>query len=770
MKIRRGINKYICKVTILKLYIFVKKVFKKVIRIMEDFYQYIKISKKGTYLTDLDFFREIGVQDKDDLLKENLLNNSLLNLIIDEKERIFITSGISSEEIDRIINFANDICEHKFNLLGSGKVKVLYELYPKGIENNSYNMNINKKELEEIKKELNNKICYMLNNSNNKKDLGSMLNIDYEPIDWHIDFRSGYRWDKKTWYKRIKYGHTPGVDIKVPWELSRFQYLITLGQAYVITEDEKYSLEYIYQITDWIENNPPQFGVTWVCTMDVAIRAASWILSLSFFKNSKLITNEFLFYFIKNIYIHGKHIINNLEYGSITSNHYLSDISGLLFISELFSEFDVGKKWKKFAINELKKEMAKQVYDDGVDFEASTCYHRLVLELFFYCTLFAIKNSPEFKEDNFMEVGENIFGKEYIEKLYKMFEFVLHILKPNGKMPQIGDNDNGRFFIFGNREILDMRYLLNFGAIFFKEPKFKVEEFGFCEETLWVFGKGGYKVWQELEGISLRNIDSKAFSDAGWYIMRSSKDYMIVSCGQNGQNGIGGHSHNDKLSFELCVRGGDVIVDTGTYVYTPIPEWRNKFRSTPFHNTIVVDGEEQNRFNHKSMFCLREDAFVKVNNWRATKEYDFLDAEHYGYRRLESPVIHRRQIYFCKKNRYWIIKDILTGEEVHTLDLYFHLAPGVIKKAGGGSLAVDIDIKGGENLKIIPLIKDDIKLAIEDGWLSYGYGEKVKSKVLKYSKRVTVPTEFLFVFALGDFTCSIEDIDKIIESTCQVKR
>jgi len=752
-------------------YLLIIKIFKKIILKIKNCCRYKKALRKGTYLSNQVFLEEIRVNNNaievNKFLKK-FKNSNLFNNIFNINDAEFIISNISKNS--KVVKIVDSICEHKFDLLGSGEIEVLYNLNPKGIEKYSYNMDIDIKELEEIRKKLHNKIFYLLNKKNNANSLNNILKNDYKPIDWHIDFKSGYKWDKKTWYKRIKYGHVPGIDIKVPWELSRFQHLIALGQAYVITGDEKYSLEYIYQITDWIENNPPWFGVNWVCTMDVAIRAANLVLSLSFFKNSKLITDKLLFYLLKNIYVHGKFIIGNLEYGSITSNHYLSDISGLLFIGELFSEFDIGKKWKSFAIKGLKKELQKQVYYDGADFEASTCYHRLVLELFFYSAFFSIKNSPEFKEDNFIEVGKNIFGKEYIEKLYKMFEFTLYALKPNGKMPQIGDNDNGRFFIFGNREILDMRYLLTLGAIFFKEPKFKVEEFGFCKETLWVFGEGGYKIWQGLEGISLSNIDSKAFPSAGWYIMRNNKDYMVVSCGPNGQNGIGGHSHNDKSSFELCVNGEDVIVDSGTYVYTSLPEWRNKFRSTSFHNTMVVDDEEQSRFDSRNLFFMKEDAFVKVNNWRAIKEYDFLDAEHYGYRRLESPVTHRRQIYFCKKDRYWIIKDILTGEGVHAFDLYFNLVPGVIKEADGGSLVVDISIKGGGNLKIIPLIKDDIKLTIEDSWLSCGYGEKIKSKVLKYSKRSAVPTEFLFVFALGDFTCSIEDIDKIIESTCQVKR
>ena len=54
-----------------------------------------------------------------------------------------------------------------------------------------------------------------------------------------------------------------GVDVKVPWELSRFQHLNILGQAYVLTRDNKYAEEFADQITDWIKNNPVCFGVNW---------------------------------------------------------------------------------------------------------------------------------------------------------------------------------------------------------------------------------------------------------------------------------------------------------------------------------------------------------------------------------------------------------------------------------------------------------------------------------------------------------------------------
>ncbi len=576
----------------------------------------------------------------------------------ENKERIIkIFKQEFSDKIENLIKDANKVCESTFDLLGSGGI-----------------------------------------------NLG-------EKINWHCDFKSGYCWDPKTFYLYIQYGDKEGVDVKAPWELSRFQHLTTLGEAYWFTGDEKYTKEFIDEIEDWIENNPSQFGVNWKCTMDVAIRACNWISGFYFFKDSREITDEFLIRFLKSLLIHGKHIERNLEksWRGFTSNHYLSDITGLIYLGIFFKATKERQKWLNFGIKELRKEMMKQVYSDGCDFEASTCYHRLVLELFFFSTLLVVINDKNFSGENYRKITEKIFGKEYTERLYKMFEAVLYLLKPNGRMPQIGDNDNGRLHIFANREILDMRYLLTFGAMFFKESKFKIREFGFSEETLWILGEKGYKIWQDLEENCLKNIKSKAFPDAGWYVMKNNKDYCIISCGPNGQNGKGGHCHNDKLSFELMISGKDIIVDPGTYVYTSYPEWRNKFRSTAYHNTAVVDSQEQNRFIENNIFSLRNDANCKCLDFGEDDEKIYFIGEHYGYKRLKNSVVHHREIIFNKKDNYWVIKDIFTGKGEYKLDWNFVLGPNI-------------------NESDIMVESKKIKLNQNIGHYSSKYGEKIEIK------------------------------------------
>jgi len=502
-------------------------------------------------------------------------------------------------------------------------------------------------------------------------------------IDWHMDFKTGLRWNPRVYYKRIRPAPYPGgYDIKVPWELSRCHHFVSLGQAYWITGDEKYAREFVAQVEDWMASNPWPWGVNWACTMDVAIRAVNWLWGLAFFLDSPSLTDEFLLKVTRSLLIHGRHIMNNLE-GSgedpHTTNHYLADLVGLVYLGICCPYFKEAEKWRDFAMHELMLGMEKQVYPEGFDFEASTCYHRLALELFFYTAVLCQRNGIDLPQS-------------FWDRLYKMFEVVLYILKPNGRLPQLGDNDSGRLHILYPRDVLDGTYLLSYATIFFEDSDFKLSRFGLAPEAVWLFGKEGVEKWQALRPRS-EPLASKAFPNAGVYVMRHNDDYMLISCGPNGQNGLGGHAHNDKLSLELCIGGEEVIVDPGTYVYTPHPEWRNRFRSTAYHNTIVVNGQEQNPIEQDLLFCLPDLTRCRCLAWETGSEKDMFMGEHYGYLRLDPPVVHQRKVEFYKNERTWVITDYLyqppdltkegagscasCPQQRYLLEFNLHLAPGI---------------------------------------------------------------------------------------------
>jgi uncharacterized heparinase superfamily protein len=259
-------------------------------------------------------------------------------------------------------------------------------------------------------------------------------------------------------------------------------------------------------------------------------------------------------------------------------------------------------------------------------------------------------------------------------------------------------------------------------------------------------------------------LGSKAFSQGGFYIMRHDDLYMLIDCVPADQKSPSGHKHNSRLSFELFAGDKSFIIDPGSYLYTADKEMRNLFRSTKYHNTVVVDDKEQNRFAEDQLFTMNLDAAVTVNRWVTTENYDLLDAEHNGYSRLN--IVHRRQIYFNKKGGYWVVKDMLTGEGgyKHKFELYFHFAPMDLKKAKDELvISIETENETGANIAIAPLETDGLKLAIENGWVSYSYGQKVEAPIVKYSKTAEVPAEFVTCIATGRVP-SVEETAMITKS------
>src|SRR6266516_1362136 len=70
--------------------------------------------------------------------------------------------------------------------------------------------------------------------------LGSGLVDLGAEIDWHCDFKSGYRWPP-TFYQDLEITRLDDdSDAKVPWELSRGHQLLTLARAARVYEDKRF--------------------------------------------------------------------------------------------------------------------------------------------------------------------------------------------------------------------------------------------------------------------------------------------------------------------------------------------------------------------------------------------------------------------------------------------------------------------------------------------------------------------------------------------------
>ncbi|MBU6445954.1 MAG: heparinase II/III family protein, partial [Verrucomicrobia bacterium] len=495
---------------------------------------------------------------------------------------------------EAILSGCASLFRHEFDLLGSGPVRVC-----RGVQ-------------------------YSLNLSNQKESMriAALLSPHYAPIDWHIDFKSGYRWREDTWSPKIQYGTHPGADVKVPWELSRMQHLSLLAWGYALERDAKYITEFQNQILDFIAANPPRYGVNWVCTMDVGIRIANWLFAYDLFRAYQApFDPSFEEVFVRSVLEHGQHIMTHLEWDPyLRSNHYLANIAGLLFAAVYLHH----EEWLSFAMRELKAEALIQFHPDGSNFEASTSYHRLSTEMVVYSLALALESGLQ----------------PAVERLQKMGDFIRDITKPDGTIVQFGDNDSGRFLkIFPDLDERNHQYL--------------IRSIRNCHGLNSV-------IRAQLERHTETSVPFAHYTDFGLSIHRRGPWYLAMRCGSIGQKGNGGHAHHDQLSFELAVRGVSMIIDPGTYVYTPWPEERRRFRSTSMHNTLCISGNEQHL--DVGLFQLKDRGSARIVLCEPTR---FI-GEHSGF-----GATHRREV-------------TLHNESIEGFDhcsvcphqISFHFAPG----------------------------------------------------------------------------------------------
>lgn len=478
--------------------------------------------------------------------------------------------------------------------------------------NNKKNFTADKKEILEfynINNHIKDKIIKEADRIiNNEFDfLGIKVNIQDE-IKWNKDFKSGYVW-KNKYYKFINLNSKGPMDIKIPWELSRFHFLIVIGKAYLITGSEKYYIKFENIINHWIDKNPYKKSVNWTCAMDVAIRAINIIVAKEFFQDK--INHQFESKLNNLIYTHGEFIIENLENNLPRSNHYISDLVGLLWIGIYFKGSEFADDFINFAMKELESEVETQINNDGTDYEASTSYHKLVLELLLFTIIYCEKNNL-------------LFSSIFNNKINKMCEFMYDILKPNGIIPLVGDNDDGRLLILSSYYEWDRRdpkYLLSISSILFNENKYMFNDEESIEGIAIVFGLN-----KQLHQKNICKL-SKKYEDGGFYILRNSRVYCLIRCGELSMRSHGGHSHNEQLSMELNIDGEDIFIDPGTYVYTSDYKVRNKYRSTLMHNTVQIESEEQNLINKWNIFELKERTYSKCLKFDA----ELFKGYHLGY-------------------------------------------------------------------------------------------------------------------------------------------
>ncbi len=591
------------------------------------------------------------------------------------------------------IEKADRIMRHEFNILGSGWIHNFYGMKTQGFAGKNYS------DPSVTCREVRNSVpaWYKVRQERQVKLIDG-YNKDYVPIDWHIDMKSGGRYDI-VYARELKFGATPGVDAKMTSEFSKGFQLIALARAWRLTKDPCYRNEVLCQILDWMTVNPPEYGSGWRANMGTAIRVSNWITACAIIADGFDAENDddraFLDIVHESFLEHRRYITKFLEFTelptSLHPNHYIANLSGLLILCSLMKEFDVESvSWEKMALRELGLTLEWQTNEDGMNFEGTTMYHAFVLEMIIYALTISARLNGRQEPEEIRDLMAERLGPDFLTRFHKMFAALRDLVMRDGRMPVIGDNDSGRFLPLENTGASDTYrlFLCGLGAALFDDmgllPAAYKDSDSVCAYLMFD-GLGSMKKEDRKYG------PSTAFRDSGFYIIKTDDVYSFITCGLLGTEGRGTHAHNDRLSVLLYVKGEDIVIDPGVYAYTASMKLRDMYRNAEAHATVMINGKQPNRLNPPGCWWgYLDDTKCRCLKWEVSEDRVFFEGEHYGYSRLEIPVVHSRQVE-CIENTLRIsdrfIKDEKSGNDM-AVDYYFTLGPECRVAVDGRSVEI----------------------------------------------------------------------------------
>ena len=159
---------------------------------------------------------------------------------------------------------------------------------------------------------------------------GLQLRVD-DPPHWHNDYLSGIDVTTTHPARRLNHRELPrGADIKLIWELSRWNQLVRLAQAAYVLNDEQAGRKCVAWLRHWTEHNPPFRGWNWTSALETGLRLIQfcWIdamlcRSAAFASDLEQLRNVIL-------PAHAQFTWHCRTFGSSANNHLLGELAGLI--------------------------------------------------------------------------------------------------------------------------------------------------------------------------------------------------------------------------------------------------------------------------------------------------------------------------------------------------------------------------------------------------------------------------------------------------------
>lgn len=318
------------------------------------------------------------------------------------------------------------------------------------------------------------------------------------------------------------------------FNLHYLEFLNPLAAAYRNTEDVRYYECFRNYCRRWIADNHEGTGDGWH-PYTISLRLTNLWICLDGFGGLVWEDVDFFKELNDSMYAQYLHLQKKPEL-HLLGNHYFENLKAVVLGALYFQEPKVYEKYKQ----KLQEEIAEQILPDGVHYERSPMYHKIILE-------------DVMRVSRAVQCQDRTWHGTLQETLSKMSDAAYALEAGMGHTPLFNDS--------GDNVARPLDSLLD------------------------ALGK-------EFQVAPDRS-RNRALPDAGYYCLGNDRIKVVLDAGEIAPDYMPGHGHCDGLSFELAWKGVPVFVNSGTGQYQG--KLRSYFRSTAAHNTVTIDGKEQSQ-------------------------------------------------------------------------------------------------------------------------------------------------------------------------------
>jgi uncharacterized heparinase superfamily protein len=467
------------------------------------------------------------------------------------------------------------------------------------------------------------------------------------------------------------------------YNLHYFEYVLALGRDYALTGNKRAYQGFHHLVTEWIDECPVATPLAWD-PYPLSLRITSWLKAYTLFESALRQHNAFAAELRQSLYAQASFLEDNIEY-HLLGNHLIENGRALLMAGLFFTD-ENGQRWRRKGMRILWRELSKQFLGDGGHYERSPMYHQKMLGLYRDVLLV-------------LECDNQVLPPDVKGRIRMMESWLCAVSHPDGGIPLLNDATLG--------------------------------------------AAGDLAELPSTTGAASEGL--LALPDSGYFAFRDSlrQDFMICDCGPLGPDHQPGHGHCDALSYELSLSGQRIVVDSGVGNYYGELSWRNYYRSTRAHNTVVVDEEEQSEIWDR--FRVARRAYPRDVRWAdESPALAYVVCSHTGYRRLKGRVTHRRSVCWVDR-RFWVVCDRMTGNGHHRVESLIHFHPEVriisdpvTTYAAGRVRCKDV------NLKVLPWGMQEVETYFGEmspiqGWYAPEFGVCVENHVWGFHREDELP-------------------------------